>query len=121
MIVTPGTSTTIENVFLSPDDRELVESVIKAACIFFQIEQQELINDSRLVKARHICFYVISNNTHLKEKVIGEIFSKSRTAVRYGLSQMEVHVKIYRQTLDNMTCVAAIANTFEKKHKWHIR
>jgi hypothetical protein len=115
-----STPTLLEDVFLSPDDRELVEAVIKAACIFFQVEREDLINDRKLAKTRHLCFDIISNNTHLNEKTIGEIFCKGRTAVQYGISQMEVHKKIYRQTLGNINSIVAIANTFDKKHTWHI-
>lgn len=114
------TSQTLKNVFLSPDDRELVEAVINAACIFFQIGREELINGTTMAKPRHLCFYIISNNTHLNEKAIGGVFRKARTTVQYGISQMQVHTKIYRQTLGNMQSIVAIANTFEKKYTWHI-
>lgn len=113
-------TTTLKNVFLSPDDRELVEAVINAACIFFQVERDELIAGTKLAKSRHLCFYIISNNTHLNEKTIGAIFGKGRTAVQYGISQTQVHKKIYRQTLGSINGIVAIANTFDKKHTWHI-
>lgn len=109
-----------KEIFISPDDRELVEAVINATCQRLEICREDLMKDRRHARHRNICYYIISRNTQLKETAIGKVFGHSRTACRYGIEQVGTHVKIYRQTLDMYTDIMELANTFDKKYQWRI-
>ncbi|MDI3319981.1 hypothetical protein [Pinibacter soli] len=106
---------------VSPDDQELIECVIKAACRHFEISEQQLIGENKLANIRHLCFYIIYNGTHgVYDYAIGQFFKKKRTAVQYGIDLIEHQKNIYRQTLGNLNSITAIANNFEKKYSWHL-
>ena len=107
--------------FLSPAYRELVEFVMLAACKYSGISMDALFTEQQYTRQRQLCFFLIRKNTCLSEKVIGRIFNLSRTAIRYGIEKTEIHVKIYRQSLDTLRGVMAIVNTFDKKYQWHLQ
>jgi hypothetical protein len=107
---------------LNPSDRELVQAVKKAACQYFDITEERLLEDSMptVVNIRFLCFWLIGQNTPLKDYMIGELFGKARSSVLYGVGLIDAHKDIYRQTLDNLRGIARIADNFEKNYTWHI-
>lgn len=113
----------IQKAVFNPTDRELVESIKKAACEHFDITQDRLITDSTptVANIRFLCFWLIDKNTEIKDYMIGRAFDKARGSVLYGIDLIDVHKKIYRQTLDNLRSIARIANNFEKNYTWHIQ
>jgi hypothetical protein len=112
----------LKPVIYNPSDRELIAVVKKAACQHFEITESQLVNDSNpaVANIRFLCMWLIVENTGLKDYMIASIFNKSRSTVIYGIGVVDIHKKIYRQTIDNLQTVAKIANTFEKKYPWRI-
>jgi chromosomal replication initiation ATPase DnaA len=106
----------------SPADTELMEVVIDAACKYYHITEDDLLNLNRAtVNARQICYYIIFSNTQLKEKAIGRRFKKGRTSVQYGVGLIDIHKNIYRQVLGSINGIIDIANNFDKKYQWHLQ
>lgn len=105
-----------------PWEKEIIETVIQAACNFYEISREELLTrqQTEVSQIRFICFYIISRNTSCKDHAIGSMFMRKRDAVRYGIDVVDTHKKIYPQTLRNLNTVIDIANKFEKKFEWHI-
>lgn len=112
----------VKQSVLNPSDRELVQAIKKAACQYFEITEDRLMKDSTptVANIRFLCFWLIGKNTHLKDYMIGQAFDMSRSGVLYGVELIEAHKDIYRQTLDNLRCIARIADNFEKNYSWHI-
>jgi|SRR5579871_1933134 len=106
----------------NPSDRELIEAVKKAACEYYEISETDLIESGayEIANLRYLCFWLIMENTKLKDYVIADIFNKKRSTVIYGVGLIEIHKEIYRQTLDKLKAIAELANNFEKKYSWHI-
>lgn len=116
-------NTILKKPICSPADRELVECVKKAACQHYGIEEAILFEDSTpaVANIRFLCFWLIMNNTELKDYSVGQAFHKSRSSVLYGVDLIQAHKNIYSQTLDNLRHIARIANNFEKNSSWHIQ
>jgi chromosomal replication initiation ATPase DnaA len=112
----------IKQSVLNPADRELVQAIKKATCQYFDITEERLMEDSTptVANIRFLCFWLIGHNTHLKDYMIGQAFDKARSSVLYGVSLIDAHKDIYRQTLDNLKGIARIADNFEKNYSWHI-
>lgn len=109
-------------IVVSDSNRELIDSVVNAACQFYSVSKKELLNESSLVGARHLCFYIIKVNTDgIYDYTIGHFFNKKRTAVQYGINVVEHQKEIYRQMLGDINSISDIANNFEKKYTWHLR
>jgi hypothetical protein len=108
------------SVVFNPYESEIIEHIMKAACRHFEITEEQLITDTspRVANIRFLCFWLLAENTSLKDYMIAHAFSKTRTAVNYGVGLIGIHKEIYRQTLDNLHSLAAIANTFERKYSW---
>src|ERR1051325_7100056 len=108
---------------INPADRELISCVKRAACKHFEIEEERLIGDTSQVVAniRFLCFWLIAQNCQVKDYVIADSFRKGRTVVKYGVETIDVHIKIYRQTIDNLRKIADIANNFDKNYSWGIQ
>lgn len=109
--------------FIMPHDLEIIEKVIEAACIQYDISRKILMDGTskEIVNIRYQCMYLISQNTGLYEKQIAEAFGKSRTTAQYGIGLIEIHKKIYRQTLGSMESIINITNSFTKKYQWHLQ
>ena len=108
-------------VAITPDNREMIQMVIKAACQYYGVSEKQLLNEHSLANARHLCFYIIKlTANNLMDYNIGHFFNRKRTAVQYGIDLIEHHHKIYRQTLGNLNSIISIANNFEKNYQWHI-
>jgi len=114
---------TNKKTIIHPADRELVASIKRAACKHFEIEEDRLLNDTSQIVAniRFLCFWLIANNSQLKDYAIAEAFGKGRSVVNYGIETIEVHKRIYRQTIDNLRKIAEIADTFDKNYEWAIQ
>lgn len=117
------TTTPLKPTVYNPSDRELISVVKKSACIHFEISEDDLMNDrtAQIANVRFLCFWLITQNTNLKDHMVASIFNKTRSAVIYGVGLIDTHKNIYRQTLDNLRSIVKIANTFEKKYSWHIQ
>lgn len=107
---------------ISPVCLELIDCVMGAACQYFNVSRELLINEYRMANARHICYYIIINSTTgVYDYDIGKFFNRKRTAVQYGIGQISAHKDIYRQTLGEINSIIQIANNFEKKYSWHLQ
>lgn len=106
---------------LSPANLELIDCVMSAACQYYNVSRELLINEYRMANARHLCYFIIMSGTSgLYDYEIGVLFNRKRTAVQYGIGQISAHKEIYRQTLGDLNSIIQIANNFEKKHTWHL-
>lgn len=107
---------------ISPDNREIIECVIKAACQYYNVTRDQLIEEHRLANARHLCFYIIKVSTEdVFDYSIGKYFNKKRTAVQYGIGIIDHQKIIYRQVIGNLNAIIEIANNFDKKYPWHLQ
>ena len=114
----------VKNFMAAPNDKEIMESVIKAACQYYEISEDELMNQSKKadpVAIRRMSMYLIMKNTSLRDYVVAERFGITRTPLNDSVGIIEVHAKIYRQTSGTLQAIANIANNFEKKYAWHIQ
>lgn len=115
---------TLEEKFISPVDREIMESIIRAMCQRYGIKEADLTSTpvtSEQTNVRRVCFYMIVTNTSLRHKVIANRFNASRSAVSMAAPIIDLHKNLYRPTKDLINTVARIANSFEKKQQWHIQ
>jgi hypothetical protein len=110
-------------IIVDPADRELVSCIKKAACMHFDMEEAMLIEDKRptVANVRFLCFWLIAQNSQIKDYAIAELFHKKRSVVNYGIETIDVHKKIYRQTIDNLRQIALLADTFDKNYQWSIQ
>lgn len=105
---------------IPPMEKEIAENVIEATCQYFDITKETLLCDTStsVANMRFMCFYLIMNNTSLKDYVVGDMFNKSRNVVRYGKNHIEFQISIYGQSMVNLRSIKQIANNFEKKYEW---
>ena len=110
-------------IYVPPRDKEVMELVIKAACEHFYIEEEILISNTSIAIAniRYLVCFLIINNTGLKDYVIAKRVGKCRSTINTGIEKIDIHRRIYRQTLDDLEAVVNIANSFEKKFVWQLR
>ena len=107
---------------ITPENRELIECVMKAVCNYFDVTEKQLKEEHKLATARHYCFYLIKENTTgVFDYNIGAFFNRKRTAVQYGIDLVDHHKFIYRQTLGTLNTIIQIANNFEKKYTWDLQ
>jgi chromosomal replication initiation ATPase DnaA len=112
-----------QRAFILPRDKEIMEAIIKAACEHYDISEDVLMTVTKKPEAtsiRHECMYLIISNTGLKDYAVADRFGITRTPLKRGVEIIETHRTIYRQTLDNLNAIVAIANNFEKKYQWQI-
>lgn len=116
-------STPSKPVVYSPADRELISVIKKAACLHFDISEDDLTNDQKpqMANIRFLCYWIIMRNTSLKDYMVSSAFNRTRHSVSYGVGLIDTHREIYGQTLGNLRSIAQIANNFEKKYLWHIQ
>jgi hypothetical protein len=105
---------------LSRRDQELVDAVILAGCEYMGITREHLL-DGYEANTRYACYFLIKEAERmLTPGDIARACKKSRATVAYGIDLMDVHRKIYRQTLDTLNGIAELANKFDKNYSWHI-
>lgn len=115
-------SNSSQSIAINPWERELIAMIKKAACQHFEITEEQLISgrSRTLANIRFLCYYLIVKSTGLKDYEVASVFNRTRTTVIYGLALIDVHRKVYRQSLVNLQSIAKIADNFEKKFPWHI-
>lgn len=116
--------TTTLTAVVHPSDKEKMEAIIKATCVYYSLTEEELVRADKSMDstaARYQCFYLIAINTSIKPKRIGHRLCKSRQVVLKAKGIIELHKTIYGQTRDTLKAIVAIANTFEKTTEWHIQ
>lgn len=118
------TTTMTKPAFISPVDREIMEAIIKATCVYYEITEEQLIAISKKSEAtavRRQCFYLIRQNTNISNENISQRLQLSRSPVSRGHGIIEIHKKIYAHTSHALKGIAALANNFEKSCAWHIQ
>ena len=114
---------TIKPSYVSPRDWEIMETVIKASCQYYNITEEEMLtisNRQEPANIRRQAMYLISTNTALKPQAIADRFGVSRYPVTSAMDIIPSHKKIYIQTAYSLRDIVAIVNSFEKKHQWQI-
>lgn len=108
---------------IPPFEKEVIEHTIRAACEYFDIPRDSLINDTTVAVAnmRYLCFFLIFKNTALKDYMIADVFGKHRKTVNYGVSTIEFQKNIYAQTARNLRGIQQLMNNFEKKYEWNLQ
>lgn len=109
--------------FISPQDKEIMEAVIKATCDFFEVTEEEMLTISNKPDAaniRRLAIYLIMTSTSLKPAAVADRFKVSRFPIISAVDIIDTHRKIYKQTAYSLNSIATIANNFEKKHQWQI-
>jgi chromosomal replication initiation ATPase DnaA len=84
------------------------EAVITAACQHFEITETDLLNITayNVSYMRHICFYLIKENTLLSKSAIGFRFGKTKSPVNYGIDIIGCTKNNYSQTLADLKEIA---------------
>jgi len=110
-------------VLFTPGQREAVKAVKQSVCERYEITESDLINDNSTAVAylRFYCYWLLRNNTSLSEWAIAEAFSKSRTAVQYGIEKIDSQKDVYRDVAGNLREIALAANKYPKKFEWCIQ
>lgn len=87
------------------------ESIVKAACIHFEITEENLISGTSfdIAYMRWCVFYLVRQHTQLNEKFIANRLNKLRNAFRNGVETIEVRKKIYGQTVDDLRKIEKLA------------
>lgn len=91
---------------------QIQESVILAACVHFDISEQQLLSGTTydFVYARQLCFFLIKQNTILNPKFIGHRFNLGRFTVAYGIEKIDATKNIYTQTLSDLKKIGQLAS-----------
>lgn len=94
--------------------KPLLERIIKAACLYWDITEDELINgkanDQKYCK--HVCWYLIKENVNISDHRIGQRFNNEKhSTVLRAIDKIRTQKKIYAQTLHDIRKVMDIANT----------
>ena len=116
----------LRTAYSIPSDREKMEAIINAVCLYYNIEEEALkfagaSKKMDITAIRRECFYLILTNTTLKDKTIAYRLDINRSSVSLAKGIIDTHKEIYQQTRNNLKAIAAIANTFDKTSEWHIQ
>jgi chromosomal replication initiation ATPase DnaA len=113
-----------QKAIFTPADREVIKAVKHAVCQLYEISEDDLVNDvtDAIAYLRFYCFWLLANNTDIKDYEIGAAFSKTRSAITYGISQVDSEKAVYRSTVSKLNLIADTANSFpNKKYEWHLQ
>ncbi len=93
----------------------LQETIIKAGCDHFEINEKDLLSSTEIhvAEMRFILFYLIKKNTKLSERFIGARFNKSKSPVRYGIDIIDCTKEKYVQTMYHLKKIAEKAGNLE--------
>lgn len=115
---------TSPSAYISPCDKEKMEAIIWATCLYYQISEEELKYADKSMEAtavRRQCFFLILTNTSVKDKFIANRLATNRSSVALARGIIETHRTIYQQTRNSLKGIVVLANTFEKTIEWHIQ
>ena len=113
----------VKKRFINPVDLEIMEAVIMAICKYFNIQEDDLLSrpvTSEQTNVRRVAFYLIMTNTDLKHWQIADRFLCGRCSVTLSKDIISLHREVYTPTKNLITSIIEIANSFTKKHAWHI-
>lgn len=112
-----------KKIFISPRDKEVVDCLFMAACQAFEIDKELLMSDmaQTVVSIRHMVIYLIANNTSMNNATLAAHLERRPFAIQKAVEKIEVHRKIYWQTVGNLNLIIQHANNFDKQHIWHIK
>lgn len=100
------------SVLILPNDRKVLESLIDAACKYYEISREDLLHSSSRVIAniRYQIFYLVKINTNLSTNVISDYLKWSRGVVRYGIEQIDAQKNVYTDTARDLKEIVFTAN-----------
>lgn len=113
-----------EKRFIYPIDKQVIEAIITATCVVFEIDRISLMrsNERAVVALRQYCFYLTKTNTEIGPTAIGEYFGLTKPPIMYGIEKVAAHKNIYMPVLYDLRRICETANTFKTKNEqWHIQ
>lgn len=79
-------------VEIAPMEMDLpVRTVLQATAMYFGVEIEAMLGEMRtrdLVRARHVCWWLLRNETVLSYPQIGEIFDRDHTTIVKGVQSV---------------------------------
>ena len=93
-------------------DTQKKNVILEISCRVSGIDKDRLLTgkDEIARNLRQQCFYLLQKNTNLSLKNIASIFGMSRNVIKYGIETIEVHSKLYVDTLRSLRTIVKTAN-----------
>lgn len=101
----------------------MMNAIIWATCTVFEITEETLLTNKStdVSQIRYCIYYLLCKHIEIREApIVHRMQIRNRSIIHYGVSKIDVHKKIYRQTIDTLRKIIDTANTFDKKHTWLI-
>lgn len=93
----------------------MLEKIIAAACVYFDITEEELLASSTVtdkVYRRSLCFYLIKQDVLISNERIAQRFGMSAgSTVSRQADKIEAHKKIYAQVKHDLAAILRIVDT----------
>jgi hypothetical protein len=122
------TTTTIkrrkQRALYIPADKEMIKALKWAVCKLYEISEEDFMNDPgwAIAGLRFNCFWLLSQNSGLKDYEIGAAFGKCRRTANYGIDQVDSQRHVYKSVSSSLKAIIAEANEFpNKKFQWHLQ
>lgn len=105
--------------------KPIQELIIDATCLYYGLTRQELFSKSRkqtLVNKRHICFYLIKQETNLSDYLLAQTLHFSRSSIQNAVEKVEGEKSVYRQVAAEIRDILSIVGRLIKKQtEWVLR
>lgn len=109
-------------VVISKMESEIVDSVQRAVCDYFNINEDGLMTNKnfRYVYIRRLCLFLIKENTTLSLNDLSAMFHVERSNIFKGIDVIKFQKGIYTSVAYDVKNIYRIANNFEKKFEWQL-
>ena len=105
-------------VVFSVLQKPLVERIVDAACIYFNVEQsffKEKLHDEESTNRRHILFYLLKEDAGMGYRAISSMFGYSKSSITEGIELMDFRRGNSRPISEHMRHIRTIATNLEAK------
>ncbi len=96
----------------STEDKQKGNVILEISCRVNGINKDQLLSckDEASRDLRRQCFYLLQKNTNLSLNNIASMFGMSRNSIKYGIETIQVHSKLYVDTLRSLRTIVNTAN-----------
>lgn len=105
--------------------KPLQELIIDATCLYYELTREELFSKCRqqtLVDKRHICIYIIKQETNLSDYLLAQSLQYSRSSIQNAIEKVEGERSVYRQVATEISDILAIVDKLLKKQsEWALQ
>lgn len=115
----------MEAVLTLEKPKPLQELIIDATCLYYGLTREQLFCKCRqqtLVDKRHICFYIIKQETNLSDYLLAQSLKFSRSSIQNAVEKVEGGKDVYKQVAGEIKDILAIvANLKKKQSEWALQ